>query len=86
MESLQEFMNEETVKKKRQQKATAKQPAKTTVVYDQSKVEKAEQAIKGLKADLDKKKKAKAGQHEYKLIEDKIKAWEKKIADEKAKK
>lgn len=88
MESLDEFMamNEEGVKKVRRQKATAKQPAKTTAVMDQSKIEKAEQAIKALEATIAKEKKSKGDKAKIADAEKKIEAYKKKIADEKAKK
>jgi len=86
-ERLQEFLalNEEKYKKVRKQKATAKQPAKTTAVMDQSAVEKANQAIKALKTQLADAKKA-GGMKDtsvqkkakIKEIEDKIAKWEEK--------
>lgn len=85
-ESLNEYLNEETVKKAKKQKATAKQPAKTTVVYDQSTNEKAKQAIAGLKVQLKDAKKpgalrgSKAEQEaKVKGIEEKIAKWEAKM-------
>lgn len=77
-ETLHEYLNEEKVKKARRQKATAKQPAKTTAVLDQSTVEKADQALKGLKADLKKEDKPGGDKAKIRDIKDKIAKWEAK--------
>jgi len=78
-ESLNEFLNEEKVKKSRKTKAGA------TKTLDQSTDEKANQAIAGLKADLASAKKGfkmstASAQDKLKVknIEDRIAKWEAK--------
>ena len=83
-ESLNEFLSEATVKKTRKQKGSFGKPAKTTVVYDESTKEKADQAIKALKVQLADAKKPGAGKSKadkdanIKAIQDKIDKWEAK--------
>jgi len=78
-ESLNEFLNEATVKSKRKTKAGQK------VVLDQSTDEKANQAIKGLKDELAKIKKGTTmrtasaqDKAKVKSLEDRIAKWEAK--------
>ena len=85
MESLNELLNEATVKKATKRKATAKQPAKNTVVYDESTDEKANNAIAALKKQLADAKKpgpmrgtSAQKKADIAAIEDKIAKWEAK--------
>lgn len=76
-ENLNDFLNEkkyEGYKKVRKQKATAKTPAKTTAVVDETTEEKAKRAIADLKKALEK-----ASPLEKKGIQDKIDKWEAKL-------